>query len=60
MQSCESVCADGILLVPDSDQQNCQLVLHVCRCKFEHPWDKLPIVQFNSMGLPLRQGKAPL
>ncbi|DBA77326.1 TPA: hypothetical protein ACH3X2_000847 [Trebouxia sp. C0005] len=27
------------------------------KCKFEHPWDKLPIVRFNSMGLPLRQGQ---
>ena len=31
--------------------------MHVCRCKFEHPWDKLPVVHFNGMGLPLRQGK---
>ena len=29
----------------------------MCRCKFEHPWDKLPVVRFNSMGLPLRQGQ---
>lgn len=38
-------------------KQACQHAVCVCRCKFEHPWDKLPVVQFNSMGLPLRQGK---
>jgi hypothetical protein len=25
-----------------------------CRCKFEHPYDLAPHVEFNSLGLPLR------
>ena len=29
------------------------------RCKFEHPYDKAPHVEFNSMGLPLRPGEPP-
>ena len=26
------------------------------RCKFEHPLDRMPLVDFNSLGLPMRPG----
>ena len=29
------------------------------RCKFEHPFDKAPKVQYNTMGLPLRPEEPP-
>lgn len=28
-----------------------------CSCKFAHPFDKAPRVEFNSLGLPLRPGE---
>jgi len=29
------------------------------RCKFYHPYDKAPVVMFNSAGLPMRPGEPP-
>lgn len=31
--------------------------LLACSCKFAHPFDKAPRVEFNSLGLPLRPGE---